>query len=67
MLGEKVVVRHKSVIKPNTGEVFLTLGREIEQTVAQQYMDGRIKTSSGDVWNVTRINGILHTETKIHR
>ena len=57
--GEQVVVRHS--IHWQRGTPITVGASKIVQTVDQVYMDDKIRTSSGDVWDVTRIGGTLYT------
>lgn len=57
-IGEVVTVDKRS--DTSRGYATLVAAHPITQTVATVYLDGRIKTSSGDTWAVKRLpNGKL--------
>lgn len=52
MKGKIVAVVHQSVINPKTGLVSVLAARQKNQEIKMVYGDGRVKTSSGDVWKI---------------
>lgn len=60
MKGEMLKVLHKSAPTKNGG-VKITSGKPIEQKIKHGYADGRVRTITGDVWEVRRIGGKLET------
>ncbi len=48
-----VLVRHQSTIRQGVAHLTLS-GKSIIQGVKLFYSDGRVKTSSGDVWDVSK-------------
>lgn len=52
--GQTVLVRHRSVSKKNgTSELQVCSGRDsVVQKIVAVYVGGKVKTQSGDVWDV---------------
>ena len=53
--GEKVIIEHTSDGKN------IIAGKKSFSKVDAIYINGNVRVTSGDVWKVKRINGVLHT------
>lgn len=62
-LGEKVQVFHRT----NGNGKMQGESKPFEDHVVMFYHDGAVELSSGDVWKVTRKNGVLRTTHKQER
>ena len=50
-IGQTVAVIHQS-IKNRQGAAYITAAKQLNQEVIDVYLDGSVKTSSGDIWKV---------------
>lgn len=51
-VGKIVAVIHRSVFNEKKGKVEIVPARQLNQEIVAEYHDGRVRTISGDVWNV---------------